>query len=150
QGGDWPSTVPGSCELHCRLSFYPGQSVAETRAAIEAAMHEAAQGDEWLREHPPIITYDGFGSAGSEVSMTEPSVQMLAGWHTRVTGVPMDPRSGTGINDMRYFNFRGMPAGCYGADGAAGHAADEWLDLRSLAPTAKVLGAFLLDWCGVA
>lgn len=31
-----------------------------------------------------------------------------------------------------------------------GHAADEWLDLDSLVPTAKALGGLLLEWCGVA
>ena len=62
----------------------------------------------------------------------------------------MELKEGTGINDMRYYNFQGIPAGCYGAAGGNGHAADEWLDLRSLVPAAKVLGAFVLDWCGVA
>lgn len=149
-GGDWPSTVPGNCELHCRLSMYPGQTVAETRAAIGAAVREAAEEDDWLREHPPVVTYDGFGSAGSDVSMDEPPIRLLGGWHRQVTGQDMVPRAGTGINDMRYFNFRGIPSGCYGAGGANAHAADEWLDLATLVPTAKVLGAFLLDWCGVA
>ena len=38
----------------------------------------------------------------------------------------------------------------HGAAGANEHAADEWLDLASLAPAAKTLTGFLLDWCGVA
>jgi acetylornithine deacetylase len=62
----------------------------------------------------------------------------------------MELKAGTGINDMRYYNFEGIPCGCYGAAGGNGHAADEWLDLRSMAPAAKVLGAFMLEWCGVA
>ncbi|MDP9366581.1 MAG: ArgE/DapE family deacylase [Chloroflexota bacterium] len=150
RGGDWPSTVPGACELHCRLAVYPGQEVAEARAEIEAAVAGAASADPWLREHPPRVTYDGFRSAGSVVSMDEPSVRLLGSWHERVAGEAMRPVSGTGINDMRYYNFVGIPAGCYGARGGNGHAADEWLDLPSLVPTAKVLGAFLLDWCGLA
>lgn len=149
-GGDWPSTVPGACELHCRLSLYPGQTVAETRAAIEAAVQAAAKADPWLRDHPPVISYDGFGSAGSVVSMDEPSVRLLGDWHHVVTGTQMEPRASTGITDQRYFNFVGIPCGCYGAAGERAHGADEMLDLRSLAPTTKVLGAFLLDWCGVA
>lgn len=150
QGGDWPSTVPGACELHCRLSMYPGQTVAETRAAIERAVAAAADSDDWLREHRPVVTYDGFGSAGSVVSMEEPAVRLLGAWHRQVSGEEMLPRSGTGINDMRYFNFQGIPSGCYGPGGALAHAADEWLDLATLAPTMKALGAFTLDWCGVA
>ena len=149
RGGDWPSTVPGACELHCRLSLYPGQTVAETRTEIERSIAEAAAADPWLREHPPVVTYDGFGSAGSEVSMDEPAVTLLSAWHQSVFGAPMRPVSGTGINDMRYFNFRGIPSGCYGAGGANAHAADEWLDIPSMVPAAKVLGAFMLDWCGV-
>jgi acetylornithine deacetylase len=150
QGGDWPSTVPGACELHCRLSFYPGQTVAETHREIEAAIAASIAGDEWFAAHPPRITWDGFQSAGSTVSLQEPSVELLGAWHERVFGAAMTPVAGTGINDMRYYNFVGIPAGCYGTKGGNGHAAGEWLDLRSLAPTAKVLGAFALDWCGVA
>jgi acetylornithine deacetylase len=149
RGGDWPSTVPGACELHCRLSFYPGQSVIETRREIEAAIARAVAGDSWLTTHPPTVTWDGFQSAGSTVSMDEPSVRLLGAWHERVFGASMTPVAGTGINDMRYYNFIGIPSGCYGAAGGNGHAADEWLDLRSLVPAAKVLGAFVLDLCGV-
>ena len=149
-GGDWPSTVPGACELHCRIAFYPGQTVPEVRAEIEATVAAAAAEDPWLRQHPPVVAYDGFSSAGSVVAMDEPSVRLLGAWHRRVTCEPMQPTVGTGINDMRYYNFAGVPAGCYGAAGGNCHAADEWLDLTSLVPTAKVIGAFVLDWCGLA
>jgi acetylornithine deacetylase len=150
RGGDWPSTVPGACALHCRVSFFPGQTVAETRAAVEGAIQQAGQADEWLRAHPPVVSYDGFQSSGSVVAMEEPSVRMLAANHRRVFGASMPDRVQTSICDMRYYNFVGIPAGCYGATGANGHAADEWLDLNSLVPTAKVLAGFILGWCGVA
>jgi acetylornithine deacetylase len=150
RGGDWPSTVPGACELHCRLGFFPGHRPAEMHRLIEATIAGAAADDPWLRDHPPVVTYDGFQSSGSLVSLEEPSVQTLARWHQRVVGEALRPVVGTSINDMRYFNFVGIPAGCYGATGGNGHAADEWLDLASLVPTAKVLGGFLLEWCGVA
>ncbi len=119
------------------------------RQEIEAAVRLACEGDEWLRAHPPLITYDGFQSAGSIVSVDEPSVKLLGTWHQRVTGDVLRFRSGTSINDMRYYNFVNIPAGCYGASGGNPHAADEWLDLNSLVPTAKVLGGFVLEWCGV-
>jgi acetylornithine deacetylase/succinyl-diaminopimelate desuccinylase-like protein len=43
-----------------------------------------------------------------------------------------------------------MPALCYGCNGFGAHEADEWLDLDSLVPTARVLGSFILDWCGLS
>src|SRR5262249_1750786 len=135
---------------HCRLSCYPGQTVAETHCEVEAAVSAAVAADPWFAEHPPRIEWDGFQSAGSTVSRDEPFVVRLGDWHRRVFGAPMVGAVGTGINDMRYYNFAGIPAGCYGTAGGNGHAADEWLDLRSLVPAAKVLGAFMLDWCGLA
>jgi acetylornithine deacetylase len=149
QGGDWPSNVPGSCELHCRVSFFPGQTVGQMRALIEETVQRVAEQDEWMREHPPVVSYDGFGSSGSTVSLEEPMVRLLGEHHRRVTGTSMQPIVGTAINDMRYYNFAGIPSGCYGARGGNGHGADEWLDLDSLAPTAKVVGGFLLEWCGL-
>ncbi|MBA3644053.1 MAG: ArgE/DapE family deacylase [Chloroflexia bacterium] len=148
-GGDWPSTVPGACQLRCRVSFYPDQTVAEIQAAVERAVREAAAADPWLRVHPPLLSYEAFKSSGSTVSRDEPSVRLLGEHHRRVRGVPMRYLVGTSINDMRFYNFAGTPAGCYGAAGGNGHAADEWLDLTSLVPAAKVLAGFMLDWCGV-
>jgi acetylornithine deacetylase len=148
QGGDWPSTVPGACELHCRLSFFPGRPVADIAREVEAAVQAAAERDPWLKEHPPVITYDGFHSGGSIVSPDAAPVVSLGEWHQQVTGSEMQMKSMTGTNDMRYFNFRGIPSGCYGASGEGAHAADEWLHLPSLNRAAKVLCAYLLEWCG--
>ena len=147
RGGDWPSTVPGACELHCRLGFYPGQPIAEIRSIVEQTIRAAAESDDWLRDNPPAVTYDGFQTAGSVVAWDAPSVTLLGEHHRRVTGHAMRPLVGTSVNDMRYYNFAGTPAGCYGATGGNGHAADEWLDLTSMAPAAKVLGGFIIDWC---
>ena len=150
QGGDWPSTLAGRCELRCRMGVYPGWTVEQMRAAIAAALGDAADRDDWLRRHPPVVTYYGHHSAGSLVSVDEPFVRCLGDWHRRVNKKPMRIRADMGTLDMRYYNAAGIPAGCYGAAGANAHAADEWLDLTSLVPTAKVLAGFALDWCGVA
>jgi acetylornithine deacetylase len=150
QGGDWPSTVPGSCTLHCRVSFFPDVTIESLRSQIEDAVAEAAQSDPWLAENPPVITYDGFHTAGSSLDPNEPFLAVLESAHDRVMSTPLTRHHATAVNDMRYYIFEGMPATCYGADGANGHAADEWVDLTTLAPVAKVLAAFMIEWCGVA
>ncbi len=149
-GGDWPSTLAGRCELRCRMGVYPGHTIEEMRGEIDTALRLAAADDDWLSERPPVVTYYGHQSPGSIVALDEPFVQTLGEWHARVTGRPLRYRADTGTLDMRYYNFAGMPSGCYGAAGANPHAADEWLDLRSLVPTVQVLAGFVLDWCGIA
>ncbi len=150
QGGDWPSTVPGACELSCRVSFFPGQTVEGMHALIEQAVRSAAEGDAWLRQHPPIVAYHGFQSAGSVLPADAPLIQTMGKWHRRVHDEAMTIRVATSITDDRYYNFNGIPAGCYGASGGNPHGADEWLDLTSVVPTAKVIGAAVLEWCGLA
>jgi acetylornithine deacetylase len=149
-GGDWPSTLAGRCELSCRMGFFPDRTVEEMRAELDAALAEAARGDEWLTAHPPRITFYGHHSGGSLVSLDEPVVQLLGAWHERINGRPMRTRVETGTLDTRYFNALGIPSGCYGATGGNAHSANEWLDLASLIPAAKVLAGLALEWCGVA
>jgi len=150
QGGDWPSTVPGACDLHCRVSFFPDMSMKELREAIEQAIATATAGDDWFAGHPPGITYDGFQTDGVILNEDEPFLKVLEKAHQSVMRTPLQRRVATAVNDMRYYIFEGMPATCYGAAGGNGHAADEWLDLDTLAPVAKSLAAFIVDWCGVA
>jgi acetylornithine deacetylase len=150
RGGDWPSSVAGSCAIDCRLSMYPGTTVEETRARVAAAVERATERDAWLSDHPPVLRWYGFQSPGSEIAPEEPLVRTLARHHEAIIGQPLRARSGTGTNDMRNFIvYGGMPALCYGMNGHGAHEADEWLDLDSLVPVTQVLGSFVLDWCGV-
>ena len=150
QGGDWPSTVPGDCHLHCRVSFFPSMTKEQLRAEIQSAIDAVVQQDEWLREHPPVVTYDGFQTEGVILDEHEPFLEVLGAASETVLGRPMPGRIATAVNDMRYYIFQGVPSTCYGASGGNAHAADEWLDLTSIAPAAKVLAKFVVDWCGVS
>ena len=84
------------------------------------------------------------------VDLDEPMVKLIRSTYTAVTGEPMEDKVGPAVTDQRYYNFRGIPAVCFGACGDEAHGADEWLDLTSLPVVAKVMGSFILDWCGVA
>src|SRR5262249_52793696 len=143
-------TVPGACELHCRVSFFPNVGVAGMRTLIEETVRAAAETDEWLREHSPAVRYDGFQTEGAIVSPDEPFIQTLDNAYRRVTGSPLQPHVAPAVNHMRYYIFQGAPSTFFGTSGANGHAADEWLDLTTLVPAAKVIASFIVDWCGVA
>ena len=149
-GGDWPSTVPGACEIHCRTSFFPNMSKEQLRAQIEDAVYAAASNDPWLTEHSPTIVYDGFQTDGVILDPNEPFLRVLGAASETVLGHPMVGRIATAVNDMRYYIFQGVPSTCFGASGGNAHAADEWLDLTTMVPAAKVLAKFIVDWCGVA
>ena len=80
-GGDWPSTVPGACELHCRLSCYPGQTVEETRREIESAIAGAIAGDLLVRGAPTAAGLGRFPERGLDRvdgRAVSPAPQLLA------------------------------------------------------------------------
>lgn len=149
-GGDWPSTVPGSCELRCRVSLFPGTTVAELRSTVDEAIARAAASDEWLASHPPLIVWDGFQTEGVLLDTSSDFVTCLDDAHRETTGQPCARDVRTAVNDMRYYIFNGVPSTCFGARGGNSHAADEWLDLDSLNPTLKTMAAFVVNWCGIA
>ena len=133
--------------MQFRSPIYPDRPIEDILGIVEQTIRKA--GDDWLRHNRPKVSNDGFQTAGS-IAPDAPSVTLVGEHHRRVTGHAMRPLVGTSVNDMRSYNFAGTPAGCYGATGGNGHAADEWLDLTSLTPAAKVLGGFIVDWCGFA
>ena len=151
RGGDWPSSVAGDCTIECRLSMFPGATVEQTRERVVQAIDRAVERDGWLSEHPPTVEWYGFQSPGSTIAPEEEILQVLARHHLTLRGNALQPTYGAGTTDMRNFIvYAGMPAFCYGCSGFGAHAADEWLDLDSLVPTARVIGATVLDWCGVS
>lgn len=150
RSGDWPSTVPGECEIRCRVSFFPDMSRQQMHRTIGTTIAKACAGDAWLEEHPPVIAYDGFDTDGCVIDPGDPFFRALDAASLDATDLPLTPKAKTAVNDMRYYIFRGVPSTCFGADGGNAHAVDEWLDLPSMPRLARTMASLLVDWCGVA
>jgi acetylornithine deacetylase len=150
RGGDWPSTVPSSCEMECRLSGEPGMSVAEIHSRVSKAVVAAAESDPWLREHPPVVEFFGFRAEASVTDPRSAPMKVLEDCHKSILGQPMVFRAGTATTDQRFFlNEWGIPATSYGPTAENIHAVNERVLIPSIAQVAKVLALFILRWCGV-
>ena len=149
-GGEWVGTVAARCVLDATLGFFPPQSVADARAEIETAVAEAAAQDEWLRDHPPQVTFEGLAMEPLEMGDDNPVVANLAEAHQAATGRPLEPVAITGFCDLHQHSLRRPTPGClFGPGGGGGaHSVDEFFDLNDLAPVTRTALAFVLDWCG--
>lgn len=151
RSGDWPSTVPSSCAIECRLSCQPGSSVAETHERVRRAVQKAAETDAWLQKNPPVVEFFGFRAEPSVCDPTAPAMVALAGCHQVVVGGELGFYPATATTDERFFlNNLGIPATCYGPKGERIHAGEERVYLPSVLLSAKVMALFLLRWCQVA
>lgn len=154
RAGDWPSTVPGRCEIEVRMSFVPGETEAGVKQEIAARVHAIAQRSAWLRDHPPRITYFGWHTEPWIQDERHPFVQsfvrcvseMRRAYADDPLPVPMGLTAGL---DTRFAGLYGVPAFAWGPKGANLHGADEYVEIDSVIEVARILALFAADWCGV-
>jgi acetylornithine deacetylase len=147
RGGDWPSTVPAACVMHCRIAHFPGGPVAELKARVEAAV---ANGAAATPDSHVAVRYDGFACDGFTLDADAPVIGALSGAAARVTGDAPPLFASTATTDARSFYLHGQsPAVCFGPHAEAIHAIDERVLMPSVLATAQSLALFIADWCGV-
>lgn len=161
RAGDWPSTVPGRCEIEVRMSFVPGETEAGVKQEIAARVHAIAQGSVWLRNHPPRIEYFGWHTEPWLQDEQHPFVQAFVQCVTHVrrtsevrrtfaSDPPPVPMGLTAGLDTRFAGLYGVPAFAWGPKGANLHGVDEYVELDSVIEVACTLALFAAQWCGIA
>lgn len=147
--GDWPSTVPAEAVLEVRLGCYPGEDLEIVKQRFRERVHQVAARDPWLREHQPEISFYGFHADGWSTDRDQEIFRVLGEAHRAVTGNEIAFATTTATTDVRFFAlYKQIPTTCYGPAGDGLHAADEWVDLKSVNQTTKVIARFIMTWCG--
>jgi len=150
KGGDWPSTVPAQAEMHCRFSYFPGDSYEPVCRKIMQTVRAAARKDPWLAENPPQVEFYGFRSDGHTVSRELPALKTLNDCHRTLWATDAQSYAATCTTDLRAFTQFGQgQATCYGPVAENIHGANERVELQSVMNTARVYALFLARWCGV-
>jgi acetylornithine deacetylase len=135
--GEWRSTVPDRAQMIARLGVMPDETIDEVRAQIVDAVATAAKDDEWLAEHPPLVTWDNAGFPGWETDRSATVVQVVeeavtdVGGSARVAGV-------TYGSDAGHFATRGIPTVQFGG-GSIGdaHSPNEFIEEDAVLATAQ-------------
>jgi acetylornithine deacetylase len=148
RAGDWPSTVPGSCVIECRIGWPPGESREDIIKQVEDTIKTAAQSDEWLRENPPVVEWFGWRARPHELSPKDEFIQTVRQEVIGVSGrVPTFTGGSAGL-DTRYFVHHGIPAVTCGPKAERIHSFDEVVHVDSVVQVAQVIASTMIDWCG--
>ncbi|HEV2743227.1 MAG TPA: ArgE/DapE family deacylase [Rubrobacter sp.] len=152
RAGGWAITVPERLVAEGRVGLIPGEELGPSKAMVLERVMEAAEGDPWLREHPPKVEWIGGQSAPAEVSPDAPICAAVSGAHERATGRKPGVEGVAYGADMRFFvRMGGMPCVMYGAgDIGWAHCADEHISIAELLTATETVACLLADWCGVA
>jgi len=148
-GGDHISTVAGFAEMGCRIGFVPGEKEAEIQQLVETTIKEAADQDDWLREHPPRIEWLSFRCEPYYQDPVHAFVKTVMSAAEEVVGKDKEvkPRGNTWSEDTRYVRHFGFPAVSFGPRGKQPHGLDEYVDLDSLIVATKAIAISTLRWC---
>lgn len=150
--GTWASTVPETLVAEGRLGFLPGETITAMMEQTEARVRAVADGDPWLREHPPVIEWIGGQFASAEIPPDAPLAVAIAGAHKTITGELATILGVPWGSDMRLFTEIGeMPTVIYGAGTVDNvHCPDEFIEIDDLLTAVTTLTQLLIDWCGTA
>jgi acetylornithine deacetylase len=134
-GGTGASTYAAACKAVIERRMLP----AETEAAVLAEIRETIEG----ARVRPLLTRRGF-----EARPDAPIVRTLMDTAARHLGA-MPPVTGAGYwMDAALIADAGIDTAVIGAIGAGAHAAEEWVDLDSVASVATILADTARAFCG--
>ncbi|MDR7486766.1 MAG: M20/M25/M40 family metallo-hydrolase [Armatimonadota bacterium] len=144
RGGIGLSTYPDRCVLEVERRTLPGERDEVVLAELQGLLEEARRASpglagrvELLLSRPPFA-----------IDPEAPVVRALVESVRAVRGEP--PRL---VGDAPWFDAAllgqaGIPTVMFGPQGAGAHAAEEWVDLRSVVICAGVLADVILRFCG--
>lgn len=147
RGGDWLGSVPSWCELECRLSVLPGQSLPSVRDRVIEAVRRCAEA---IEGDMPSLTWIGFQADGHVFAPGTDAEALLGELHESVMGTSLEPISMTATSDTRFYDlYYAIPTLCYGANAVGMHSPNEGVDLASLKKTTEIIALFVARWCGL-
>jgi acetylornithine deacetylase len=147
KAGDWPSTVAGFAEMECRISFIPGESIADTKQTVERAIREVAREDSWLKDHPPEVEWFGWQTEPWYQDPDDPFIRTVLPCFEDAFGRKFTIAGTTAGLDNRFSTYFGFPSICFGPAGNNYHSFDEYVDLDSLVLTTKAVALATVEWC---
>ncbi|MFF0343958.1 M20/M25/M40 family metallo-hydrolase [Kribbella sp. NPDC004875] len=146
--GDWASTVPDNLIAEGRYGVRLGEPLAAARAAFETAIANACAKDDWLRDHPVVVTWPGGEFASGLLPDGDPlladtlrAVTDAGGTTPAVLGAPYG-------SDLRQYAAADIPTVQFGpGDVRYAHAADEHVVLDDVLAAARAYALLALRRC---
>jgi acetylornithine deacetylase len=150
QAGDWSSSVPDRLVAEGRLGLRIDEDPDAARAELEYWIGVVAEGDPYLRDHPPVVTWSGGQFAGGKLPEGHGLRDVVAQAHADVTGGPAPRERGAPYgSDLRLYAGGGIPTLHYGpGDVRLAHGPDEAVEVDEVFRVVETLVLTALRTCG--
>jgi acetylornithine deacetylase len=146
-----PGTMANYCSIEYNIWYYPFETLAEIKRDFEAYVLAVCQTDEWLRAHPPVLTWGlrHISFPPFETSPDHPFIQTLIGSAAQASGRP-EVKGFPAASDLAWYAARGIPGAIYGPGALdQAHSPDEYVSLDDFQRSIEVYARLIAAWCGV-
>jgi len=150
KAGAWASSVAERLVFEGRYGVALDEDAATARRSLEEAVAQAAQGDPWLRDHPPVVEWWGGQFDPARIPVDHPLVETVTGAFADATGAVARVEGMTYGSDMRLLvNVGDTPTVLFGpGDVRASHRPDEYVPVEDLVAAVRSLAVTALRFCG--
>ena len=151
EAGTYEGSVPGHARVEGNISYPSWVTGEEVRVEFERLLNLHAQMDDWLREHPPVVTIGSrYDWPAHTCRAGDPGPQALAEAYANTMEKEAIFSGAKFVGDAAFLQREcGIPAVYFGpGDCSMGvHGPDEYVPLDQVLACAKVLATLMVDWC---
>jgi len=144
------SRIAETCEMGVAVSFPPNETLGQVRSEVEEVLSAAAEADDWLAMHPPVIEWRT-GVTGAETPTDHPLFRTTSAVVTAVTGaIPRVNPMHTSSDIRNPIVEAGIPCvgfGCLGGDLSQNGGRDEWVALDDFVRMTDAAARVAVEWC---
>lgn len=148
EGGEWKSSVPCTCTMGIRASFYPDRGAREAIDWFSQFIEMTA-----ARLNPDLqvkIDTNGFAAPGCVYDLQHPAMLALAQSHEQMHGQAPEHLACTATTDGRHFRLMtDWAVTNYGPVARNIHGIDECVSVESMLRVTQTMVHYIIKHCGV-
>ena len=152
RGGEWEVSHAASCLMAYDVTYLPAQADDDgwgtlVEEEFVQAVLAAAEDDDWLRAHPPVVSW-GIDVPPGDLALSEPIVRLTLGL-ADVIGRGIEVAARSAWHDGVTFTRLGTPCIAFGpGELGQAHAVDEHVAIDDLLACAQGLAVAALRFAG--
>ena len=130
------------------MVFRAPHTLTSIEAQLGQLLEEVSAQDEYLRDHPPQLSFFGVRANPAQLDPEHPLVVMTKSNLKEVSGIEPDNYGLHSASDIRFpMLYANSPTIGLGPSGGGFHGPNEWVSLRDYQQSIAFLARMIMDWC---
>lgn len=146
--GSYPSATPETAVLEGSLGTMPYEDLEDVKNQIRRQVELVSLADAWLREHPPVVSFEKLEAPGAEIPSDHSIVTTMKEAFAVATGRPSKIGGRAGAADTRFLiKYGETPTVIFGPGNTAKmHMVNESVSIENVIDAVKTTALSIHQW----